>query len=314
MNVAAFIGRRLLALVGLLWILSFVVFALLSLAPGSPERALLGTRPASPETLANIRKLYNLDKPLLEQYWIWLTNALHLDFGVSIQNQQPVTDLIQQRVTVSLKLVGLAFLLAIVLGLALGVVAALKERSAVDRIVVGGTIMGVSAPAFVTGIILLYLFGVQLTWFPIGGTGEGLRSYVLPAVALAVGMLALITRIARASLLRELRRDHVRFARARGLGRWHVLMTHVVRNGMIPVVTSAGLVLALMFGGTLLVETVFSLPGLGSLLVSATLAHDYPVVQGLVLLIAVVIVVVNLLVDLLYPVLDPRVRFGREAA
>jgi len=255
-----------------------------------------------------------LDQSLFEQYLIWVKGALHFDFGTSIQNQQSVTDLLQQRAAVSFRLVGLAFLLAIVLGILLGLISAVFERSLLDRTVVALTIAGVSAPAFVSGLILLYIFGVQLAWLPIGGTQNGFESYILPSIALAIGMLALITRIARTSFARELNRDHVRFARGRGLSNTHILLAHVIRNGMIPVVTSAGLVLALMMGGTILVETVFSLPGLGSLLVTATLAQDFPVVQAIVLLLAVLIVLVNLGVDLTYPILDPRVRFeGRSS-
>jgi len=309
-----FVGRRLLVLALILLVLSFAIFSLLKLAPGSPERALLGTHPATPETMAAIQAQYHLDKPFLEQYWLWLYGAMHLNFGESIQNQQQVTDLVMQRMQISLRLVGFAFGIAVVFGLLLGIVSAVSERTLMDRAIVSATIVGVSAPAFVTGIILLYIFGVQLAWFPVGGVYNGLRGYVLPAVALAIGMLALITRVTRAAMLRELGRDHVRFARARGLSRTRVLIVHGVRNALIPVVTSAGLVFGLMLGGTLLIETVFSLPGVGSLLVSATLTHDFPVVQGLVLLIAVIIVVINLVVDLSYLALDPRIRFEKARA
>ena len=297
-----------------LWALSFAIFSLLSIAPGSPERALLGTRPTTPETLAAIRDLYHLNEPFLVQYWLWLKGALQFDLGESIQNQQPVTALIAQRAEVSMNLVVFAFLISLVVGIGLGIIAAVWEKSALDRAIVALTIIGVSAPAFVTGILFLYVFGVELAWFPIAGTQDGFRSYVLPAVALAAGMLALITRIMRISLIRELKQDHLRFARARGLSPLHVLMNHGVRNAMVPVVTSAGLVFALMLGGTLLIEIVFSLAGLGSLLVSATLAKDFPVVQGLVLLIATAIVLVNLVVDLSYSLIDPRVRLGAKSA
>jgi peptide/nickel transport system permease protein len=309
-----FILRRVAALTLLLLILSVAIFSLLSLAPGSPERALLGTRPATPETIAAIRSQYHLDKPFVEQYWLWLDGALHGNFGDSIQNEQPVTALISQRAGVSLRLIGLAFAISIIGGLISGVLAAVWAQTSLDRAIVSGTIVGVSAPAFVTGLILLYVFGVKLQWFPIIGATGGLRGYVLPAVTLAAGLMALITRIVRASMLRELHRDHVTFARARGLSNARVLLVHGVRNALIPVVTSAGLLFALMLGGTLLVEVVYSLSGLGSLLVSSTLTHDFPVVQALALLLAIIIVVINLLVDLSYLVLDPRVRFERVHA
>ena len=307
-----FIGRRLLVLAVLLQVLSLAIFSLLALAPGSAERALLGTQPATPQTLAAIRAQYHLDQPFLEQYWLWFRGALHFDFGQSIQNQQDVSDLITQRMGVSLKLIGFAFAISIVFGLFFGILAAIRERSLLDRAIVSGTIVGVSAPAFVTGIILLYIFGVELHWLPVAaGSSGGFSAYVLPSCGLAIGMMALITRVARASMLRELGRDHITFARARGLSYTRVLLVHGVRNALIPVVTSAGLVFSLMLGGSLLIETVFSLSGVGSLLVTSTLTHDYPVVQGLTLLLAVVIVIVNLLVDLSYLVLDPRVRFDR---
>ncbi len=313
-RLALFVARRLLALVVLLLVLSFAIFSLLALAPGSPERSLLGTRPATPETLAEIRSQYNLDKPFLTQYAIWLKNATRLDFGESIQNQQRVKDLLEQRVGVSLRLIGLAFAIAVVFGVALGVAAAVSAETILDRSIVAATIVGVSAPAFVSGLILLYVFALQLGWFPAVGASGNLGDYVLPAVALALGMMALITRVARAGMRRELSRDHLTFARARGLSRAHVLLVHGVRNALIPVLTSAGLVFSLMLGGSLLVETVFSLQGVGSLLVGATLTSDFPVVQGLALLLAVVIVVMNLLVDLSYLLLDPRVRFERARA
>ncbi|MDQ3890263.1 MAG: ABC transporter permease [Actinomycetota bacterium] len=313
-RLALFVARRLLALVVLLLVLSFAIFSLLALAPGSPERSLLGTRPATPETLAEIRSQYNLDKPFLTQYAIWLKNATRLDFGESIQNQQRVKDLLEQRVGVSLRLIGLAFAIAVVFGVALGVAAAVRAETILDRSIVAATIVGVSAPAFVSGLILLYVFALQLGWFPAVGASGNLGDYVLPAVALALGMMALITRVARAGMRRELSRDHLTFARARGLSRAHVLLVHGVRNALIPVLTSAGLVFSLMLGGSLLVETVFSLQGVGSLLVGATLTSDFPVVQGLALLLAVVIVVMNLLVDLSYLLLDPRVRFERARA
>ena len=313
-RLALFVARRLLALAVLLLVLSLAIFSLLALAPGSPERSLLGTRPATPETIAQIRRQYNLDKPFLEQYTLWLRDAGRLDFGESIQNQQPVKNLLAQRLGVSLRLIGLAFVLAVAFGILLGVVAAIRAMSLLDRTIVAATIVGVSAPAFVSGLILLYVFGLQLGWFRIVASSGDLSDYVLPSAALALGMMALITRVARAAMLRELARDHMTFARARGLSHGRVLLAHGVRNALIPVVTSAGLVFSLMLGGSLRVDTVFSHQGVWSLLVSATLTTDFPVVQGLALLLAVVIVVMNLLVDLSYLFLDPRVRFERARA
>lgn len=314
----AFIGRRLVALVVLLVIISFGVFALLYVAPGSVEQVLLGTRPSSPETLQAIRDEYNLNDPFLTQYGKWLQGAVQLDFGRSIRTSEPVLSGIRERMGLSLFLGVFGFAIAFVLGVLLGVVAAMKKRGPVDRGIVGLSVIGISAPAFATGIFLLYIFAVSLGWFPAFGQGEGfadrLWHLTLPALALALTAMALILKLTRAAMITALDEDYVAFARARGIAPTRVLCTYAFRNALVPVVTAAGLILGYMLTGAVLVEVTFALPGVGSLLVDSVGFKDVPMVQGVTMVIALVIMLVNLLTDILYLFIDPRIRFSRIAA
>jgi peptide/nickel transport system permease protein len=294
-------------------VISFVIFLLLYLAPGSPEQLLLGPRQATPATVAAIRHQYHLDDPFLVRYWDWIKNATHLEFGRSIRTNETVTSAITQRLRLSLQLGGLAFGVAMLLGVPLGVLAAVRRRTSVDRSIVGLSVVGVSAPAFATGILLLYVFAVRLGWFPVFGRGDGffgrLWHLTLPAIALGLTGMGLILRLTRAGTAAALEQDYVAFARARGVRRGRILRAYVVRNALVPIVTGAGLILAYMLAGAVLVEVTFALPGVGSLLVESITAKDIPVVQGLALLIAFLVVVINLLVDLLYLAIDPRIGF-----
>ncbi len=313
-----YILRRLLIALPLLLLITLGVFALIHIAPGSPERSLLGTRSASPETLAAIRAKWNLDEPFLMQYILWLKGVVGGDLGNSILSNQPVTDGIRQRLGLTVFLGAYAILIAIGLGIPLGMVAALRRGSVIDRTVVGVSVLGVSAPAFASGLVLLYVFAVLLGWFPTFGSGEGFldRAWhlTLPAVALALSLLALIVKITRAAIIDELDQDYVAFARARGLPRRRVLGLYVLKNALIPVVTAAGLIVVVLVGGAVLVEVTFGLEGLGSFLVDAVTRRDIPVIQGLVLLTAVFVIVVNLGLDVLYTVIDPRIRFEKADA
>jgi peptide/nickel transport system permease protein len=312
-----FIARRLAALLLLLLIISFFVFALLYLAPGSPEQMLIGDRPSSPETIQAIREQYHLNDPFIVQYGRWLSGAITLDFGNSIRTNEPVLSGILDRAGLTFFLGGFAFLIAMGLGVPLGVLSAVKRQSAVDRGVVGLSVIGVSAPAFATGIFLLYVFAVLLGWFPVFGQGTGftdrLWHLTLPAIALALTGMALVLKLTRAGMIGALEQDFVAFARARGLPARKVLVSYAFRNALIPVVTAGGLLLGLMLTGAVLVEVTFALPGVGSLLVTSVTFGDIPMVQGLAMLIAIVIVLVNLLTDVLYLFVDPRIRFGRAA-
>ncbi len=313
-----YILRRLLIALPLLILITLGVFALIHIAPGSPERSLLGARAASPETLAAIRAKWNLDQPFLIQYLLWLKGVVSGDLGNSILSNQPVTDAIRQRLGLTVYLGAYAILIAIGLGIPLGMWAALRRGSVIDRTVVGVSVLGVSAPAFATGLLLLYVFSVLLGWFPTFGSGEGFLDrgwhLTLPAVALALSLMALIVKITRAAMIDELDQDYVAFARARGLPPRYVLGRYVLKNALIPVVTAAGLIVVVLVGGAVLVEVTFGLEGLGTFLVDSVTRRDIPVIQGLVLLTAVFVIVVNLGLDVLYTVIDPRIRFEKADA
>jgi len=317
-SLALYVARRLVALALLLIVVSFLVFTLLYIAPGSPEQVLLGTRPSSPDVIASLRAQFHLDEPFLEQYWIWLGGAVQLDFGESIRTGRSVVSSLGERVGVTLYLGVYAFVVALVAGLPLGILAAVRKRSVVDRTVVGVSVLGVSAPAFVTGVFLLYVFAVALGWFPSYGAGEGFTDrfwhLTLPAAALALTAMALIVKLTRTAMIGALDQDYVAFARARGVSAHRVIVRHALRNALVPIITAAGLVLTIVLTGAVLVEQTFALPGLGTLLVESVTNKDLPMLQGVAMVLATLIVVVNLLVDILYAAVDPRIRFGRGSS
>lgn len=309
--VLPFVLRRLGATLLLLAALSLLVFALLHLAPGDIARNLLGTRNVTPEALAQIRMRYHLDEPFLTQYWRWLSQAVTGDFGTSIRTGGPIGPLMLERAGLTAATAGLAFLLSVVAGVPAGIAAAVRRGGWPDRLLVTLSVVGVSAPGFAVGLLLLYVFALGLGWFPIYGTGtgfvDGLWHLALPAAALALGLGAFIVKLTRAAVIRELDQDYVTFARARGMPERAVLRV-VLRNAAIPIVTSLGLAVAYLFGGTVLIEVTFALPGLGALMEESVLFKDIPVVQALTLVVAAVVTVTALLVDLSYLLIDPRVR------
>jgi peptide/nickel transport system permease protein len=317
-GLGAYVLRRLIVAIPLLLLISLGVFALVNLAPGDPARSLLGSRQSSPETLAAIREQYNLDEPFVVQYLIWLRQVIVWDLGRSIQGSELVTTMIWQRLPLTVLLGLYGSLVAIGIGIPLGVLAAYKHGSEVDRGVVTLGVIGVSAPAFASGIFLLYVFGVYLGWFPIFGQGEGFLDRIwhltLPAIALGFTVMGLVIKITRASMIEELQKDYVAFARARGLGRRRITTSYVMRNALIPVVTAAGLIVVGLLTGAVLVEVTFGLPGLGSLLVTSVTQRDIPVIQGVVLILAIFIVLMHIGIDVLYAFIDPRIRFGRVEA
>jgi peptide/nickel transport system permease protein len=266
-------------------------------------------RPASPALIAQIRAEYHLNEPFLAQYWYWLTQAMHGNFGTSVQSSIPVAQDITGRLGVTLELVVFALVLSVLAGVPAGVLAGLRHGTGTDRAVVGGSIVFVSAPAFALGLVLLYVFGDYLGWFPVYYQGSGNRVYelFLPAVTLALGIGGFLLKITRAAVIAEVDLDYVTFARARGLSRSHVLGL-IMRNAWLPVITSLGLAVAYLLASTLLAEQVFSVPGLGMLLDSAVVFKDVPVVQALTLLMAAAIAITALLADVAYLTLDPRIR------
>jgi peptide/nickel transport system permease protein len=312
-----FILRRLVVLAVLLVLISFVTFALLYISPGSLLDILLGARPHTAATVRALTSEYHLNKPFMVQYWLWAGQAAQLHFGSSIQTSLPVTSEITARLPLSLFLGIYSFVLTMVFGVGLGVMSALRRGSFVDRGLVGGVMLGLSTPAFVAGVALLYVFAIQVHWFPAYGVGTGffdeLWHLTLPAVALAVTTVAYVTRHTRAAMIGTLDQDYVVFARARGLSPRRVLYVYLLRNALIPVITISGVILSSLIVGVVLVEVAFSLPGLGSLLVTAATAKDIPVLQGVVLLFAVVIVIANLLADVVYMLVDPRIRVGNRS-
>jgi peptide/nickel transport system permease protein len=311
-GIATFVLRRLVALAVLLLIISFLVFSLLYLAPGNAVDMLLGNRPRTPETVQLLNEEYGLDDPFLVQYWHWLSDAARLDFGDSISSTLPVKDEIAARIPVTLFLAVYAFTLKMVVGLTLGIFTALRQRSVLDRGLVSLTVVGLSMPAFVSGVFLLFVFSVQLGWAPAFGAGEGftdrLVHLTLPAIALAIVGTATIVKHTRAAVLNVLDEDFVTFARARGLSRTHVLLRYVLRNALIPVVGVGVMILSFLVVGAVFVEVTFSISGLGQLIVDASSAQDVPMIQGLAMLIAVVVMGGNLVADLLYFAVDPRIR------
>lgn len=300
----------------ILVLISFVTFSFTHLAPGSTESTLLGSRPASPEAIAALRAAYNLDDPFLVQYGRWLSDAVRLDFGDSIRSRQPVTSVIGRRMAVTAFLGVYAFVITVVAGVALGTLAALRQRTWLDRLVVTLSVIGISAPAFATGIVLLYLFAVFWSVFPVFGLGDGffgrLWHMTLPAIALSLTSMALMLKLTRTAMIDVLKQDYITFARGRGVSHHLVVIRHALRNALVPIITAGGLILGYMLSGTVLIEITFALPGLGSLLVESVQFKDIPVLQGLVLTIATMIVAVNLGVDLLYRWIDPRIRSGVE--
>jgi peptide/nickel transport system permease protein len=317
-SLAVFVLRRLGALLVLLAIISFGVFTLLHLAPGDTVRALIGSKQATPELIAELRDQYNLDESFLTQYWIWLSGALQGDLGVSSITGSSVIETIRARLPVTLFLGVYAFVITMVVGVSLGVASALRKRSLVDRSIVGLSVIGVSMPVFVSGILVLYLLAVQFPIFPAFGAGSGfvdrLYHLTLPAVALALTVTTFILKLTRAAMIEVLDQDYVAFARARGVPAWRVVFSYALRNALIPVVTAGGLLLGALLTGAVLIEVVFALPGLGALLVDSVEAKDIPMVQGLAIVFATTIVLVNLLTDLLYLYVDPRIRYQAAGA
>ena len=317
-SLPSYVLRRLLVAIPLLLLISLGVFALVNLAPGDPARSLLGSRQSSPETLAAIREQYHLDDPFVVQYLIWLRQVFVWDLGRSIQGSELVTTMILQRLPLTIFLGLYGSLVALGLGIPLGILAAYRHGSEVDRGVVTLGVIGVSAPAFATGIFLLYVFGVYLGWFPIFGQGDGPLDQVwhltLPAIALGFTVMGLVIKITRASMIEQLQKDYVAFARARGLTSRRITTSYVLRNALIPVVTAAGLIVVGLLTGAVLVEVTFGLPGLGSLLVTSVTQRDLPVIQGIVLILAIFIVLMHIGIDVLYTLIDPRIRFGRVEA
>lgn len=312
-----FAARRLLVALVLVWIVASLVFLLLHMIPGDPAELLLtqgGVAP-DPGTVAELRDKLGLDRPLLAQYLDYVGSIARGDFGFSLVDEHPIADEIALRLPRTLELVGLAGIIAVVVGLPLGVVSALRSGGWLDRVVSGAAGLALSVPVFVVGTLFVLVFAQKLRLVPAGGyvpfaeaPWRHLGLVLMPAATIALGLGAVVLRVTRSSVLEVLQRDHVRAAQARGVPPRRVVRDHLVRNALTPVVTVLGLHLGSLLGGTVLVEYVFNYPGLSGYLVRAVEARDYPEVSGIVLSISVLFVLINLVVDLLYAVIDPRVR------
>ena len=315
MKIVTFVARRLVGMIAILLVVSFLVFCLLSLAPGDPAITLLGgPSKATPEAIAQVRALYHLDEPLLTQYWYWLQGVLRFDFGRSISSQLPVTETLGERFPITVALAVYSFIITVVIAIPLGLAAGIRRGTRLDRSVTAGSLVGFAAPVFALAVFLIYVFAVQLGWFPVYGPGKGAidRIYhlTLPAIALAVGQIAIISRQTRAATMDVATQDYVTFARVRAVPARTVWGGYVLRNAALPVITISGLVLAFSLTGAVLVEQAFALPGLGTLLVASVNVLDIPVIQAITLLTAFVILSFNLIIDVTYFALDPRLRRG----
>ena len=311
----AYIVRRLLATLPVMTVVAIVVFLLLRLTTGDPAAIIAGDNATSAD-VEMIRARLGLDRPIPEQFVIWIGRVVRGDFGESFFYKKQVADLILERLEPTLALATSTLVLAVIIAVPLGVVAACWRGTWIDRVLMGFSVLGFSVPVFVIGYVLIYVFAIELGWLPVqgyqrlaDGVGGCLVRLVLPAFTGAIINAALLARITRASVLEVLGADYVRTARAKGLAELPVLIRHVVRNAAVPIVTVIGLGVALLIGGVVVTESVYSIPGIGRLTVDAVLARDYPTVQAVILLLSMVYVLINLLVDLSYVILDPRIRY-----
>jgi peptide/nickel transport system permease protein len=311
----SFFLRRVLASLPVMLFVAVFVFLLLRLAPGDPAQMILGDQ-ATPEQIAAIREHLGLNEPLPRQFVHWISSIVSGDFGTSLISDQPVIEMIGQRLEPTLALALVAIALTVLISVPLGVLAAWQHGKLVDRAVMVFSVVCFSVPIFVIGYILIGTFAVRLNWFPVqgyrpisAGIGQFAHRVVLPGLALASIYIALVARMTRASMLEVLREDYVRTARAKGLAEYTVLFRHALRNAAIPILTVIGTGFAMMVSGVVVTETVFNVPGLGRLVVDAVLARDYPLIQAIILLTAGTYVVINLLVDLSYAMTDPRIRY-----
>jgi peptide/nickel transport system permease protein len=296
-------------------VVALFVFFLLRFAPGDPA-AIIAGEDATSEAIAAVRAKLGLDRPMVEQFVVWVWGLVQGDLGVSIFSNLAVTRLIAQRVEPTLALTLSTLFVAVALAIPIGVVAAWKARKLVDRLVMAFAVLGVAVPVFVLAYVLIYFFAVQWRLLPVQGyvpISEGLwpfaQSLILPSVALGVTYMALIARITRTSMLEVLQQDYIRTANAKGLATDRVLLLHALKNAAVPIVTVIGIGVALLIGGVVVTESVFTIPGLGRLTVDAVLARDYPTIQAVILLFSFVYVLINLAVDLIYTLLDPRIRY-----
>jgi peptide/nickel transport system permease protein len=311
----AYLVRRLLATIPVMMVVAVVVFSLIHIAPGDPAAIIAGDN-VTPKQIAEIRARLGLDEPLWRQFALWITNLTQGDLGTSIFSGRPVTALIAQRAEPTIALATTTLIVAISIAITAGVLAAWKVGTWIDRGVMLFAVMGFSVPVFVVGYGLVYVFSMQLMWLPVQGyapIADGfvpfIRHLILPSVALGLAYVALIARITRTSMLEVLAEDYIRTADAKGVATRPKLMRHALKNAAVPIATVIGIGVALLIGGVVITESVFNIPGIGRLTVDAILKRDYPIIQGIILVFSGIYVLINLAVDMLYTVLDPRIRY-----
>ena len=311
----AYIGRRLLATIPVMAVVAVFVFMMLRLAAGDPAAIIAGNA-ATAQDIIDIRQKLGLDQPIVTQFFIWLGHVLTGDFGESFFYKKQVADIIADRAGPTLALAACTLAISVLVAVPLGVIAAYRRGTWLDRVVMGFSVLGFSVPTFVVGYLLIYVFAVWLNWLPVQGyqhISEGIWGWaerlILPALTLSVIYVALIARMTRASVLEVLSEDYIRTARAKGQIERKVLFRHALRNAAVPIVTVIGLGIALLIGGVVVTESLYTIPGLGRLTVDAVLARDYPTIQAVILLFSFTYVMINLAVDLTYTLLDPRIRY-----
>lgn len=307
-----FLIKRILLAIGVIFAISAITFFVLNIVPGDPVRIMVGEM-ADEETIQRIREQMGLNDPVIVQYVRWLGNMLHGDFGTSYTQSKPVASLMGSAFLVTIRLAGIAYVFALVLGLFVGVVSAVNHGKALDRALMSLSILGISAPVFWVAVIFQIVFALTLKWFPLSGI-KTWQAFVLPVIALGLRYAASIARVTRTSMLDVLSQDFMRTAEAKGVRKWVIIMAHGLRNALIPIITIAGTQLGSILTGSILIESIFMMPGMGKLLLDAINARDLPLIQGGVMYIALICVAVYLIVDILYAVVDPRIRLGGEAA
>ena len=305
---STYVIRRLVGTVPVLFVATTLAFLVLQLIPGDPVNLMLGGVPTSLELRENLRKKLGLDQPLHTQYVTFITRAVRGDLGISFRTRQPVVEVIKQQLPSTLELAAGGMLIGVTFGMALGILAGIRPNSVIDTITMLIAIIGISIPGYWTAMLLIFIFGLKLGWVPI--VGSGLPALILPSIVVGSFAVGDIARLVRSSIVEVRNEDYIRTARAKGLPERRVILRHALRNAMIPVVTLIGLQLGLFVGGGVITETVFARQGIGKLLVDAILEKDYPIVQAIILMITSAYVFANFFVDILYSVLDPRIRYG----
>lgn len=309
-----YIIKRILSLIPVLLIVSFVAFFIVHLTPGDPARAMLGDQ-ATEQDIENLRVSMGLDKPIYIQYFIWMGNVFHGNLGTSIFMNEPMTQIIQSHLGPTLSLTIYSLIIAVLLSIPLGILAAKKRGTLADQTIMGFSMGGIAIPSFLMGLLLILLFAVKLRWLPAAGYkdpsqgfGQFIRYLTLPAISLGLMQAALITRMTRSSLLEVLNCDYIKMAKAKGVRNFWIIFKHALRNSLLPIITTIGQSFIALLSGATVTETVFNIPGAGQLVVNSVGRRDYEVIQAIVLVIAVINVAITLVMDILYGIADPRVR------